>query len=113
LLLSKGNTGTKSGVETEVKAIQDCPTWGSILHADTKPRHYCKYQEVLADWSLIKLSPERLCQILTNTDSDALSQPSDSLSTGTPKEQSGEGLKGLKGPYLASMGGEALGPVNT
>jgi hypothetical protein len=23
----------------------------------------------------------------------------------------GEGLKELKGPYLASMGGEALGPV--
>jgi hypothetical protein len=26
-------------------------------------------------------------------------------------EELGEGLKELKGPYLASMGGEALGPV--
>jgi hypothetical protein len=26
-------------------------------------------------------------------------------------EELGEGLKKLKGPYLASMGGEALGPV--
>jgi hypothetical protein len=28
-----------------------------------------------------------------------------------PVEELGEGLKELKGPYLASMGGEALGPV--
>jgi hypothetical protein len=26
-------------------------------------------------------------------------------------EELGEGLKELKGPYLASMGGESLGPV--
>jgi len=26
-------------------------------------------------------------------------------------EELGEGLKELKGPYLASMGGETLGPV--
>jgi hypothetical protein len=26
-------------------------------------------------------------------------------------EELGEGLKELKGPYLASMGGEALGPM--
>jgi hypothetical protein len=26
-------------------------------------------------------------------------------------EELGEGLKELKGPYLASMGGEAFGPV--
>jgi hypothetical protein len=26
-------------------------------------------------------------------------------------EELGEGLKDLKGPYLASVGGEALGPV--
>jgi hypothetical protein len=26
-------------------------------------------------------------------------------------EELGEGLKELKGPYLASMGGKALGPV--
>ena len=50
---------------------RDCPIWGSIPHADIKPRHYCRYQEVLADRSLIQLSPERLCQILTKTDVEA------------------------------------------
>jgi hypothetical protein len=30
---------------------------------------------MLADRSLIKMSPERLCQNLTNTEADALSQP--------------------------------------
>jgi hypothetical protein len=39
---------------------RDCPTWGSILYTDTKPRHYSRCQEVLADRSLIELSPERL-----------------------------------------------------
>ncbi|KRY62164.1 hypothetical protein T4D_11206 [Trichinella pseudospiralis] len=41
---------------------------------------------MLADRSLIQLSSERLCQILTNKDE-------------------------LRGPYMESMGGEALGPV--
>jgi hypothetical protein len=41
LLLSKGNTETRSGTETEGKAIRDCPFWGSIPHADTKTRYYC------------------------------------------------------------------------
>jgi hypothetical protein len=53
------------------------PPGESILHADTKLRHYCRFQELLADRSLIELSPERLCQILTNTDADAHSQPLD------------------------------------
>ena len=65
---------------------------------------------MLADRRLIQLSTERLCQILTNTDMGVL-QPTIGLSTGTPMEELGEGLKELKGPYLASMGGEALGPV--
>jgi hypothetical protein len=34
-------------------------------------------QEVLADRSLIHLSPERLCQSLTNTEADAHSQALD------------------------------------
>jgi hypothetical protein len=63
---------------------------------------------VLADSSLIQLSPERLCQILTNTDEDAHSI---GLSTGTPVEELWEGLKEVKEPYLALMGGEALGPM--
>jgi len=32
---------------------RDCPTWGSIPHTNTKPRHYSGCQEVLADRSLI------------------------------------------------------------
>jgi hypothetical protein len=63
---------------------------------------------VLAFRSLIHQSPERLCQILTNTDADAHCL---GLSTRTPMEKLGKGLKELKGPYLASMGGEAFGPV--
>jgi len=31
--------------------------------------------------------------------------------TGAPLEKLGKGLKELKGPFLASMGGESLGPV--
>jgi hypothetical protein len=59
--------------------------------------------------SLIQLSPLRLCQILINTDVDAHSQPSEHRD---PNGGSlGEGLKELKVPYLASMGGEVLGPV--
>ena len=32
---------------------RDCPTWGSIPYTVIKPRHYCGWQEVLADRSLI------------------------------------------------------------
>ena len=60
---------------------RDCPTWGSIPHADTKPRHYCRCQEVLAHSSLIQLPPKRLYQILTNTDAGC-SKPTIRLSTG-------------------------------
>jgi hypothetical protein len=56
---------------------RDCPTWGSIPYTVTKPRHYCGCQQVLADRSMIQLSPERLCQCLTNTEVDAHSQPMD------------------------------------
>jgi hypothetical protein len=75
LFLSKENTGEKSGTEAEGKAIQRLPPLGIHLTC-RQPRHYCRCQEVLADRSLIQLSPERLCQILTNTDADAGSQPS-------------------------------------
>ena len=56
---------------------RDCPTSGSIPYTDTKPGHYWECQEVLADRSLIWLSPERLCQSLTNTEVDACSWPLD------------------------------------
>ena len=47
------------------RPCRDRPTWGSISYTVTKPRHYCGFQQVLADRSLIQLSPERLCQCLT------------------------------------------------
>jgi hypothetical protein len=40
LLLTKGNTGTKSGAETEGKAILTLPLLGFITYSDTKPGHY-------------------------------------------------------------------------
>jgi len=56
------------------QSFRDCPTWGFIAYRDTKPRHYCRCQELLADRSLIQLSSERLCQSLTNTEVNAHSQ---------------------------------------
>jgi hypothetical protein len=49
----EGDRETKCGTETEGKPSRDCPTWGSISYIVTKLRHYCGYQEVLADRSLI------------------------------------------------------------
>ena len=78
LLMSKGYTGTKSGAEIEGEAIQRLPHLG--IHPT------CRHQThtllwmprlVLAERSLIELCPERLCQILTNTDVNAHSQPLD------------------------------------
>ena len=40
-------------------------------------RHYVKCQEMLAERSLIWLSPEWHCQSLSNTEADTLSQPLD------------------------------------
>ena len=54
---------------------RDYPTWRSITNADTTARHYFGWQKLFTNSSLIQLSPERLCQILTNTDMDAHSQP--------------------------------------
>jgi hypothetical protein len=52
-ILMGGNRDTKGGAETEGKA-RDCPTWGSTPYTYvTKPRHYFRCQEVLADRSLI------------------------------------------------------------
>ena len=67
----------RQSVEQRLKESpsRDCLTWGSIPYTVTKPKNYCGCQQVLADRSLIKLSPERLCQCLTNTEVDALSQP--------------------------------------
>jgi hypothetical protein len=50
---------------------------------------------VLADRSRICLSPERLCQSLTNSETDACSQALES--TGSLIEELGKGLKELRG----------------
>ena len=52
-ILMGGNMETKCGAETEVRAIQKLPHWGSIPYTITKPRHYCGCQEGFADRSLI------------------------------------------------------------
>jgi hypothetical protein len=52
-ILMGGNKETKCRAETEGKAIQGCPTWGSIPYTVTKSRHYCECQQVHADRRLI------------------------------------------------------------
>jgi hypothetical protein len=64
----EGFTETNCGAETEGMTIQ---------RTTTKPRHYCAGQQELADRILTDLSPERLCQYLTNTEVDAHSCPLD------------------------------------
>jgi hypothetical protein len=107
LFLSKVNSGTMSGTETEGKAIQRLPHLG--FHPTCRhhiqilllmPRSACLQEPGIA-------SPERLCQSWTNRDADVLSQH---LTEHRDKDV-GEILKELKGPYLASMRGEALSPV--
>jgi hypothetical protein len=104
-LLSKG----KSGTETEGKAIQKLP------HLEIHPT--CRHQTKTLLWmarSACWQEPDTAVSWEVLPDPDqyiwGCSQPTIRLSTGTPMEKLGEGLKGLKGPYLASMGLEALGP---
>jgi hypothetical protein len=105
----KKKQGQRVEQRLKERPSRDCPTWGSIPHADTKPRHYCGCQEVLADRNLIQLSPERLCQILTRC---GCSQPTIGLSTGTPIDDLREGLKELKGWALSGISGRgALSPA--
>ena len=88
----------RQSVEQRLKErpSRDCPTWGSIPYTATKPRHYCGCWEVLADMSLIWLSPERLCQSLTNTEAEAHRQPL-SLAWRSPMEELEKGQKELRG----------------
>ena len=51
---------------------------------------------MLADRSVIWLSPERLCQSLTNTEAVG-SKPTIGLSVGSPMEELEKGLTALKG----------------
>jgi hypothetical protein len=73
----EGVTETNLEERLRERPSRDCSTWESIPYTVTKPKHYCGYQQVLANRSLIYLSPERLCQCLTNTEVDALSQSLD------------------------------------
>jgi len=52
------------------RTFRDCPTWRS------SPQ-YCCCQQVHVDRGLIQLSPERLCQSMTNTEVDAHRLPLD------------------------------------
>ena len=65
---------TKWGTETEGQAVWRLPHMGIHLLATVR---YWGCLEVLADWSLIWLFPESLCQSLTKTEVDAQSQPLD------------------------------------
>jgi hypothetical protein len=70
----------------------DCPTWGSIAYTVTKLRHCYGWQQMLADRSLIELSPERSCQCLTNTEVDTHSHSLDSNGGAREKTQGAEGV---------------------
>jgi hypothetical protein len=76
MFLYKRNTWTKIGAETEGRAIRNYFIWEFILSVDTKPRHCCCSQEMLADRNLVWLFPGRFCQHLTNANADAWFQPS-------------------------------------
>ena len=77
LLLSKGNTETKRGADTEGKIFQ------RLHHLAIHPINRHQTQTLLlmprsACWQEHDIAePERLCQSLTNRDADACSQPSE------------------------------------
>ena len=75
---------------------RDCFTWGSIPYAVIKPRHYCGCQEVLADRSLIQLSPDRPCQSLTNT--GQMLTANHWTEHGVPNGERTEGAEGVCNP---------------
>ena len=69
-----GNTETKCGTETEGEAIYRLPPPGDPSHIQL-PNLDTLVDAKKCYRSLIKLSPERHCQILTNTEPDTCSQP--------------------------------------
>jgi hypothetical protein len=83
LFPSKGNTNSKSGAETEEKAIQRLPHLGihPICIPYVKPRHYCWHQEVICwqepliavCWEALSKADQYRC---------GCSQPTIRLSTG-------------------------------
>jgi hypothetical protein len=67
---------------------------------------------MIAHGSLIWLVPERLCQILTNTEADGYSQPTNGLSVGSQMEELEKGLKELRG-FAAPWGEHQCQPART
>jgi hypothetical protein len=67
----------RQSAEQRLKERPFCPTWEYIPYTVTKPIHFCGYQEVHAEWSLIWLSTERPCQSLRSTKVEVRSQPLD------------------------------------
>ena len=70
-------TNTNYEAETERMSIQRLPLLEIHPINNHQTRHYCGCQQELAVRSLIKLSPVRLCQCLTNTEVDTHSHPLD------------------------------------
>ena len=73
----EGLTETKCGAETEGMAIQKLPHLRIHPINNHQNQTFCRCQQELADRILIYLSPERLCQCLTNTEVGAHSHPLD------------------------------------
>ena len=101
LLLCKGNTWTKSGVETKGKTIQRLPHLRihSICRHQTQtllliPRS-ASWQEpdIAVSWEAF-LEPDKY--------RSGCLQSTIKLTTGTPMKELGEGLRESKGPYMAS-----------
>ena len=69
----------KQNTQEEIwrKIMGSSPTRGSIPYTLNKLGYNCGCWEVLADRTLIQVSPEKLCQSLTNTEADACSQTLD------------------------------------
>jgi hypothetical protein len=74
-LLRRGNKNTHGKIYRNKVWYRDLRKGQPEIVPPRDPRHYCKCQQELADRSLIKLSPEMLCQCLANTEVDALSHP--------------------------------------
>jgi hypothetical protein len=73
----EGVTESKFGAKTEGMTIQRLPHLGIYPINNYQTRHYCGCHQELADRNVIKLSPERLCQCLSNTEVDTHSYPLD------------------------------------
>jgi hypothetical protein len=88
---------------------RDCHIWESILHADTKP-------DTIVDAKKCLVTGAWYCCLLRDSARSWPIRfrgllPATRLSKGTPMEELGEGLKELKGPYMASIGVKSLVPV--